>query len=719
MKDNIAANYLVINENSIQYSRGTVTLQATLDLENIEKDFVGYGLSNSKPIILLEEKAGESATNFSITKEEDGVYQVSFKVVNKDDDDLVDGESTSIPVKIGLNFQVEDDYVALHPAYESSDSDGISYIIQAGIPVANLPYAVEVTEDDDDTDTYTIYFYGNANAQPNSNNIIPVDEDLLRDFDDKDYSYTVSVGTGATTGTAGINKYKVDVTFRTTRRRAPEDISFYVTGVSGATVDEDTEYNTNATIKLDIPQVDGVTPATLNWTSAINKDTGVVTITLDSSSSVKSGYQYTSTPFTAVSGVKGDVAKNGSTITFKLESKSTNAASIQANFEKIPVSVAPTVSMTNSNENELDFGNNEVTVAPLSGDTTGKNYTATIALPSGADKNGTFTPVEVIEMGDSALCKEISATVSGDNLVITFELKEAQTAVQNIEFKVPLLHIAPVIAEEGISLAEDSLNSLVLTGAFASNTYTITKNANFEAHGLVWQYDVEDNATELPETFKSVVEIDISGFVSTENSGKTMYFSQTETTGYTAVTADTRVELEIPGDMSGADKQTTTTPAVSKDIWFSYNKDGKNPVKVTFAESNLPREIEKDTDVFMLTQEAVDSMGASGSWNQLKSEALEEGFKNLTLDNVEKIGYLSFGNSVRLILSANSTAKSTGKILLYNGFQVCLIDATGESTEYTYTPEETKTLTLESDSTKTIYERMQEAVENGDLTEVE
>lgn len=273
--------YFKINRNTATInSSGKMTVQVYIDLEALEK-LTGYELDTRTPVSVYDnggdydvdgENIGNTQRTTSISKIEEGLYEISFSPLTNTITDL-DTDTTSIsyrPVKIELNLEQTEDYVALYA------SEGVSS--------TNLPYTVLASEHDSfdykisfkvkagnwwTTDAADYKFTDFVNGDCPDIQLVAPEDEL---FDEVLEKLQVSVG-GNNEGYRTVVIY-----FDTAARVNPEDIAFYFRNVD-TSEDVSTAYEHPTISDSDISLATGEGEITyLNHTSSTSTaQTGSVT----------------------------------------------------------------------------------------------------------------------------------------------------------------------------------------------------------------------------------------------------------------------------------------------------------------------------------------------------------------------------------------------------------------------------------------------------------
>lgn len=574
-------DYLTINVNSSYYSKSYVTVEVSIDEELLEEELEGYELGSDVVLSIVskydrsEDEDKDNCTNFSVSKVKDGLYEISFKPVFDDDD-------APMAVYFGLDLAVKSDYVALHPAklddiYE--ESDGKEYKIIRGISGDNLPFAVEYDEESD-TDTYSITFTTVTDTEYFE--IIPVNEDYLSTDDDGELEYSWNCTSYTYNDESKNHTQKGTLTFTTTRRRAPETVAFYVTNVSDDdAVKGQTVYQAPSSVTINLGEGTDTIVATNNI--SVDKDTGVVTVTLDDFEQ----------HFTFIRGDDSEIVANS--ISYDSTTKKLTFTLAETNSTGEPVELTatatsfPTVTFKSSPDGYDDDDFTDGTKSSKYTSDVGVTYSINVELPAGTTLVTTPSPYGFMTGTGSSLTElkygpenngiytvkftNSTSYMEDNKITITAYLK---TAADNLSF-----------AETNIN-GEHNLLDPIYDSATSTLTFSRDTNANY---GLAWSGEEGDYQAHVYMTYS--------------DTGIYQWF--TDEDGKNDI--DTTDGLGIVFKTSTTDSTTT--------YYASTNKDGSNPFPVEFvlkdAQVKSDNSVATENDVYILS-------GDSSKWQGIVDE---------------------------------------------------------------------------------------------------
>lgn len=243
--------YATINMNTRYYSKGKVSMEVSVDLEKLE-EITGYELSSE---VFTPYVNNAKLTDYTITKLEDGLYEVKFAPSYLTDTEATDPLATTLE----LNLEQSDDYMALYPV----TSAGHYATVDGDVPATNLPYAVEAVDANSSADydfavtfsmisTEDLGYDSNAtDAQMQAKkdyakSLLAIrlketteeeeDDDVVENYVESWYVNSVSSGLLSETGENSEKLYKntITVRFESMPRITADDIILNVQKVYGA-----------------------------------------------------------------------------------------------------------------------------------------------------------------------------------------------------------------------------------------------------------------------------------------------------------------------------------------------------------------------------------------------------------------------------------------------------------------------------------------------------
>lgn len=650
--------YFVINQNTRTYSKTYVSVQVSVDEEALLEKYEGFVLDNSDLFTVRYYDSNEGSwaesSDFSFSKVEDGLYEIKFKPQSYTTEE--DGEEV---VKLfshflQLNLEQDDDFVALVPVDSNFE---YSYA-----PKINLPYAVEATANTVTEGIYEPYSYqisfkvaitepDPAITQPKYPSGSVDDGDYLEDDStlnpldqDSGNDYAVKY----TDVTAGSSYQQVTIYFNTAFRCDPEDVVFYVGGVSAEDLvpdteeDEDEDETAESYTAPTVTAKVGDTEYTGNVVMSDGDDgKGTATITLSDGAFYQPPTLATFTGTASLDGtISYDISTRVVTIPFKLAATDTEST-ISINIVTMNVSLAQEIKTVNGDDSASSY------------DLTFSNYiydSTNSATPYSVD----VTIPEIFDYTVESLTYKVGIAAESTNQYVsntdTYTVEFDASGDVAATFTLTLAEAAPVLTAESftdtytIGTGSEFYGNTVpftltepeptpVTEDAADFTFNVERESDSQ---LVWEYAMTH------EDEKIHFETDVTAKLTSAGGTQTLYFEEVISTEPVTSADWTILSTSAP---------LTVDYGETKTYKLSYNKDGTNSVIVELVGFGDTEPAEDD--IFLFTEDAFNSgtaedpVSAMGEYhNTVKSAAQTEGFKNfmiteecaeLSLDAVMKI----------------------------------------------------------------------------------
>ncbi len=581
-----ASTYSAINMNTRTYSRSQVTVEVAVDVEAIE-DITGFEIDSSEPFTPID-SLGDTSSDYTVTKLEDGLYSIKFTPTTTEN-----GDTTSVlTTMLRLNLTQSDDYIGLYPVSSSANlSNTHGTATDNTIPVANLPYAssassTSFTKDyDDDTtvkfDYYTtvkfvtetnledladgggfFYYYGESYKTNSLQSYFAlrlddptVNEDATSTPDEVS-NYIESMYIGSVSSLAldgGGYSNSVVIYFESKPRVDPEDIRLNVAGVYADEVSGDLA----EVYVLPIVTIDGnsASPA------FTNSSTGWVKVEYKPTNTDQE-YTFATESNDVQNFTQTGVSKTGYTITFQMKSSTQNSTGNSVTVaitmsEVVPTDYTPTL----SSESTVKWSGGEIVDSEI------------LSVPT-----VTFTPQGE---GEATEDSTYNATLTIDETGKEYTVKSVSDSTNEITFAKN--EDGKTWTATGITASTDLVLAIVLqyateptisdfsvsTGFGISVDTGLNTNTLVRTSQEVWTWELASYEDEVA-VLKTDETLEI-----TNNSGKTLYYSETDpsTSGWTG--ADS---LTTSGDTTSLSIPVTTEPVT---YYFSFNPDGTRAYALT------------------------------------------------------------------------------------------------------------------------------------------
>lgn len=701
------ADYAQINMNTRTFSRSQVTVEVAVDEEAIE-EITGFELSNDVfvPYVYTEEKK-EEVSSYSVTKLEDGLYQIKFEPVVTTTSNGESDTISSLKTYLCLDLAQTDDYIGLYPVQESVEETH-GYDTKASVPAGNLAYAVKavpgnhsLTTGTDTTTNFDYYatvtyvsttklqdYFTNGagfvyDGETGNKNLLPYHislrlEDSYKDEEGETITdswdnylesmYIQSVTSTPLTAAEGeeaLFRNQVKIYFESKPKVDPEDIRLNVYNVSASSdigADVVPEYQTPTVTILD---KNGAGQNEVTATAKVVADSGEVTVTLTGLNTGIYDYGYQEHQVDGKTNLDGGitVSNSTSTISFKLteEWKTTDSSKkADISIKMIKTAIPPTINTVEGIVNGSSI-TETVTFGDVEEDETQANtYTTTVTIPSDYELDLTVTDEKLaFSFGTGNNVPTITEAVKGNTAegkttyTLTLDVENA-TFLTNLTLTVALQYSsAPAVGDFA------TLSGFKMEVGTEGNPATIKRKAD-ALEAITWEltsYTAAAQKGDEPTYELTTVDLGLTLDEATVDT-KTIYYSNGQS------------DEQSNGQSGWAELNNHTLDALVdgevETFFFSFNKNGNNALKVEISADvayDTAGEVKSTEDIFMLSTKGIEA--SEQTIDALKNLMKDDGFSYFSIKTGTTIdASLIFANGLTLILDSEFTLTDESKSII-------------------------------------------------------